>query len=62
MNALWKVFLSMSLSGSLLILVLFLGKHFWKDKISRQWQYYIWLAALTLWAGHKPAGKNLSGN
>ena len=46
MNALWKVFLSMSLSGSLLILVLFLGKHFWKDKISRQWQYYIWLAAV----------------
>ena len=33
----------MSFSGGLLILVLLLGKRFIKDKISRQWQYYIWL-------------------
>ena len=43
MNAVLKIFLSMSFSGGLLILVLLLGKRFWKDKISRQWQYYIWL-------------------
>lgn len=43
MNAGFKIFLSMSLSGGLLILILLLGKQFWKDKISRQWQYYIWL-------------------
>ena len=33
----------MSFSGTLLILMLFLEKRFLKDKISRQWQYYIWL-------------------
>lgn len=45
MSAVLKIFLSMSVSGGLLILVLLLGKHFLKDKISRQWQYYIWLTA-----------------
>ena len=43
MSAVLKIFLSMSFSGGLLILVLLLGKRFLKDKISRQWQYYIWL-------------------
>ena len=33
----------MSFSGSLFILLLLAGKRFLKDKISRQWQYYIWL-------------------
>ena len=42
MNAVLKIFLSMSFSGGLLILALLLGKRFLKDKISRQWQYYIW--------------------
>lgn len=46
MNDILKIFLSLSLSGSLMILILFLCKHFWKDKISRQWQYYIWLIVL----------------
>ena len=46
MNTVLKIFLSMSCSGSLLILALLLGKHFYKDKISRQWQYYIWLAVV----------------
>ena len=46
MNAGIKIFLSMSLSGGLLILVLLLGKQFLKDKISRQWQYYIWLVVV----------------
>lgn len=41
-----KVLLSMSFSGSLLILALLLGKQLWKDRLSRQWQYYIWLVAL----------------
>lgn len=45
MSAVLKIFLSMSVSGGLLILVLLLGKQFLKDKISRQWQYYIWLTA-----------------
>ena len=46
MNAVLKIFLSMSVSGSLLIQALLLGKRFWKDKISRQWQYYIWLVVV----------------
>ena len=36
----------MSFSGSLLVLALLLGKQFLKDKISRQWQYYIWLVVV----------------
>lgn len=36
----------MSLSGSLLIIILFAGKHFLKDRVSRQWQYYIWLIVI----------------
>ena len=46
MNAVLKIFLSMSFSGGLLILALLWGKRFLKDKISRQWQYYIWLAVI----------------
>ena len=46
MNAVLKIFLSMSFSGSLLILALLLGKRFLKNKISRQWQYYIWLVVV----------------
>ena len=46
MNAVLKIFLSMSFSGGLLILALLLGKRFLKDKISRQWQYYIWLVVV----------------
>lgn len=36
----------MSFSGSLLILTLLFGKSFIKNKISRQWQYYIWLVVI----------------
>lgn len=46
MSAALKIFLSMSVSGSLLILTLLLGKRFLKDKFSRQWQYYIWLVVV----------------
>ena len=46
MNTVLKIVLSMSVSGALLILVLFIGKRFLKDRISRQWQYYIWLIVI----------------
>ena len=46
MNDILKVFISMSLSGSLLILALLVLRHFLKSKISRQWQYYIWLIVI----------------
>jgi beta-lactamase regulating signal transducer with metallopeptidase domain len=45
-NTVLKTFLSMSVSGSLLILLLLAGKQLWKDRVSRQWQYYIWLVVL----------------
>ena len=43
MSVVMKIVFSLSLSGSLLILVLFLGKPLFKSRLSRQWQYYIWL-------------------
>lgn len=46
MSRLWILFLSMSLSGALLILVLLLCKPLYKDKISKKWQYYIWLVVI----------------
>ena len=46
MNEVLKIFLSMSVSGGLLILALLLGKPWLRDKISRQWQYYIWLVVV----------------
>lgn len=41
-----KTLLSLSVSGSILILVLFFLKIFIKDKTSRKWQYYIWLIVI----------------
>lgn len=46
MNLIFKMVLSMSLSGTLLILLLLLGGVILKNRISRQWQYYIWLIVL----------------
>ncbi len=46
MNVVMKTFLSMSVSGGLLILILLLEKRLLKDKVSRQWQYYIWMIVI----------------
>lgn len=46
MTELLKIFLSLSLSGSILILFLFVCNFFLKEKMSRQWQYYIWLVVI----------------
>ena len=46
MNTVLKIVLSLSLSGSLLIVVLCLGRSLLKDRLSKRWQYYIWLAAI----------------
>ena len=43
MSELWKLVLSLSLSGTLLMLLLSAGKHIWKKSFSKTWQYYIWL-------------------
>ena len=46
MNAILKILLSMSCSGSILILALLGGKRLFKDRMSRQWQYYVWLIVI----------------
>lgn len=46
MNNMLKIFLSLSFSGSLLILLLFFCRYFLKNRMSRQWQYYIWLVVI----------------
>lgn len=55
MNFIFKMILSMSLSGTLLILLLLFGGVILKNRISRQWQYYIWLIVLIrLWLPFGP--------
>lgn len=43
MNEIFKSYLSLSLSGSLLILILLICRSFLQKRTSRQWQYYLWL-------------------
>ena len=43
MTEILKTVLSLSLSGSLLILLLFLLRPVIKARLSKRWQYYIWL-------------------
>lgn len=38
-----KILLSLSFSGTLLLLFVFLLKKFYKNKFSKCWQYYIWI-------------------
>lgn len=46
MNSIFMLFLSMSVSGSLMILGMFFLKPLFRNKISRQWQYYAWLIVI----------------
>lgn len=46
MNEILKIVLSLSLSGALLVLVLLLCKPLFRDRISKRWQYYIWLVVI----------------
>lgn len=46
MNEILKVVLSLSLSGTLLILLLFLPQFLLKKRLSKRWQYYIWLVVV----------------
>ena len=46
MSVVMKIVFSMSLSGSALILILFFCKPLFKERFSRQWQYYIWLIVI----------------
>lgn len=46
MNETLKVVLSLSLSGTLLILLLFLFRFLFRERLSKRWQYYIWLVVV----------------
>ena len=46
MSELFKGFLSLSLSGSLVIAALLLCRPLYRNRVSRRWQYYIWLVAV----------------
>ncbi len=46
MNGIFRVFLSLSFSGSLLILLLLLARPLVQKRFSRRWQYYIWLVVI----------------
>lgn len=46
MIELLKILLSLSISGSLMILLLFFCKPLFREKIIKQWQYYIWLIVI----------------
>lgn len=46
MNEILKLFISLSVSGSILALVLFAIKPLVKNRLSKQWQYYIWLIVI----------------
>lgn len=41
-----KLLASLSLSGSLVILILLLSRPLVQNRLSKRWQYYIWLAAI----------------
>lgn len=44
MNDLLKIILSLSFSGALLIIImLFIGKVFFRERTNHRWKYYIWL-------------------
>ncbi len=46
MNELLKIILSLSLSGTILILSLFLLRPIYQSRLSKRWQYYIWLLVI----------------
>ena len=45
MNEFIKILLSLSVSGTLLLLIIWGLKQLYKNKFSRRWQYYIWIIA-----------------
>lgn len=46
MSILFKSILSLSFSGTLLIILLFLLKPLFRDRISKRWQYYMWMIVI----------------
>lgn len=50
MNDILRTVLSLSISGSILTLILFAGKPFLKNRVSKAFSYYIWLLVLLRFA------------
>lgn len=46
MNEMFKTLLSLSLAGTILIFILLLLYHLYKNRLSKRWQYYIWLVVI----------------
>ena len=46
MSDVFKLILSMSLSGSILILLIILFRPIFKERFSKSWQYYVWLVVI----------------
>ena len=46
MNEAFKLLISLTLSGSVLISVLFILRPLLRDRLSKRWQYYIWLLVI----------------
>lgn len=61
MKELLKMILSLSLSGTLLIFVLLLCRPLVKDRISKRWQYYVWLIVIARLLLPFAPGTNLMG-
>lgn len=47
MNEVLKVVLSLSLAGTILIAILYFLQPIFKERLSKRWQYYIWLVVIT---------------
>lgn len=61
MNEVWKILLSLSISGTVLIVGIFLLCRVFGKKLSKRWQYYIWLAAVARLLIPWPGEINLVG-
>jgi beta-lactamase regulating signal transducer with metallopeptidase domain len=46
MNEILKIFTSLSVSGSIIAIILFTLKCLYKNRLSKTWQYYIWLVVI----------------
>ncbi len=46
MNEILKLFFSLSVSASIIVIILFLTKPLYKDRLSKTWQYYIWFVVI----------------
>lgn len=62
MSEVWKVILSLSLSGTVLMGMLLLFCRLFQRKLSRGWQYYIWLAVAARLLIPFSGELNLTGN